>query len=67
VVRTTEGVFVIRVNSGRAEWVTVRQGAREGGQVQVFGDLLAGDLVVRNASDEIREGAQLKTETAKTS
>jgi membrane fusion protein, multidrug efflux system len=67
VVRTTEGVFVIRVNNGRAEWVNVRQGAREDGQVQVFGDLLAGDLVVKNANDEIREGAQLKTETAKAS
>jgi RND family efflux transporter MFP subunit len=67
VVRTTERVFVIRVNSGRAEWVTVRPGAREDGQVQVFGDLLEGDVVVRNGSDEIRNGAQLKTEPVKAS
>jgi RND family efflux transporter MFP subunit len=67
VVRTTERMFVIRVKEGRAEWVNVRQGAREGGQVQVFGDLAAGDLVVKNGSDEIREGAQVKAETAKSS
>lgn len=67
VVRTTERVFVIRVNNGRAEWVNVRQGAREGGQVQVFGDLSAGDVVVKNGSDEIRDGSQVKTETAKSS
>jgi RND family efflux transporter MFP subunit len=67
VVRTTERMFVIRVKQGRAEWVNVRQGAREGGQVQVFGDLAAGDLVVKNGSDEIREGAPVKTETAKSS
>jgi RND family efflux transporter MFP subunit len=67
VVRTTERVFVIRVTSGRAEWVNVRQGAKEGGLVQVFGDLAPGDIVVRNGSDEIREGVQLRVETPKPS
>jgi membrane fusion protein (multidrug efflux system) len=61
IVRTTERVFVIRVRNSRAEWINVRQGAREDGQVQVFGDLAAGDVVVRNGSDEIREGTPLKT------
>jgi RND family efflux transporter MFP subunit len=60
VVRTTERLFVIRVSNGRAEWVNVRLGARDGGSVQVFGDLAPGDTVVRTGSDEIREGAQLK-------
>jgi RND family efflux transporter MFP subunit len=66
VVRTTERVFVIRVNDGRAEWVTVRPGAREDGLIQVFGDLSEGDLVVRNGSDEIRDGAQVRTDTKST-
>jgi len=65
VVRTTERVFVIRVKNGRAEWVNIRQGAREGGFVQIFGDVAPGDVIVRNASDEIRDGSPLKTETAK--
>jgi RND family efflux transporter MFP subunit len=67
VVRTTERVFVIRVNNGRAEWVNVRVGAREGGLVQIFGELAPGDNVIRNGSDEIRDGAQVKVETAKSS
>jgi membrane fusion protein, multidrug efflux system len=67
VVRTTERVFVIRVANGKAEWVNVRQGAREGGLVQIFGDLAPGDIVVRNGSDEIRDGVQIKAETPKSS
>jgi membrane fusion protein (multidrug efflux system) len=59
VVRTTERVFVIRVRNNRAEWVDVRVGAREGADAQVFGGLEAGDTIVRNGSDEIRDGAPL--------
>jgi hypothetical protein len=59
VVRTTERVFVIRVKNGRAQWIDVRIGPREGGRMQVYGDLAEDDVVVRNGSDEIREGAAL--------
>jgi RND family efflux transporter MFP subunit len=60
VVATTERTFVIRMKNGRAEWVDVRRGAREGDQVEVYGDLNAGDLILRRASDEVREGSELK-------
>jgi RND family efflux transporter MFP subunit len=60
VVRTTERVFVIRVKGGRAEWVDVRAGARTDTECEVYGPLAEGDLVVRNASDEIRQGAEVK-------
>lgn len=56
VVTTTERTFVIRDRNGRAEWVDVRKGTAEGELIEVAGDLKAGDLVVRRASDEIREG-----------
>ena len=59
VVRTTERVFVIRVREGRAEWVDVRVGAREAGQFQVLGNLSEGDVVVKNGSDEIRDGSRV--------
>jgi RND family efflux transporter MFP subunit len=65
VVRTTERVFVIRVAGGRAEWVDVRPGAREGAQMQVLGNLSAGDVIVLRGSDEIREGAALTVAAAK--
>jgi membrane fusion protein (multidrug efflux system) len=60
VVSTTERVFVIRNKNGRAEWVDVRKGSADGDLVEVLGDLKAGDMVVRRADDEIREGAALK-------
>ncbi len=61
IVTTTERVFVIRVRDGRAQWVDVRRGAREGDQVEVYGDLSPGNLILARGSDEIRNGAPLKT------
>ena len=60
VVTTTERTFVIRVNAGKAEWVSVKKGATAGDQVEVAGNLKAGDTVVKRASDEIRDGAAVK-------
>lgn len=60
VAKTTERVFVIRVQNGRADWVDVRTGARDGSRIQVYGALSAGDLVVKSATDEIRDGAPVQ-------
>jgi RND family efflux transporter MFP subunit len=61
VVTTTERMFVVRNQNGRAEWVDVRKGAADGDLIEVLGDLKAGDLVVRIATDEIREGSAIQT------
>ena len=58
---TTERTFVIRISGQRAEWVNVRKGATTGDSVEVFGELRAGDVILRRASDEIRNGSILKT------
>jgi membrane fusion protein (multidrug efflux system) len=60
VVTTTERTFVIRSRNGQAEWVNVSKGASEGDLIEVGGNLQGGDLVVRRATDEIREGTPLK-------
>ena len=60
VVTTTERTFVIRDRSGQAEWVDVRKGPAEGDLVEVMGDLKPGDMVVRRATDEMREGAPIQ-------
>jgi membrane fusion protein, multidrug efflux system len=60
VVTTTERTFVVRANSGKAEWVNVVKGAAEGDLVEVSGALQPGDRVVKRATDEIRDGAALK-------
>lgn len=59
VASTTERVFVIRVQNGRAEWVDVERGARSGDLVEVRGPLKPGDWVLRRASDEIRPGVSV--------
>ena len=60
VVTTTEHTFVIASVNGRAHWLDVRKGPVSGEQVAVRGELKAGELVVKQATDEIREGTPLQ-------
>jgi multidrug efflux pump subunit AcrA (membrane-fusion protein) len=48
--------FVIRVRDNKTEWVTVQTGQSLSGDIEVFGDLAAGDEVVKVASDAIHSG-----------
>ena len=66
IVTTTERTFVIRVRDGVAEWVNVSRGARVGDLVEVFGALKEGDTIVRRGTDELREGAKVNAQPAKT-
>jgi membrane fusion protein, multidrug efflux system len=59
IVTTTERVFVIRNDDGRAEWVDVRRGPNVGDLVEVYGDLEPGDEIVQRGTDEIRDGSPL--------
>jgi len=59
--------FVIRIRNGKAEWVNVQTGETVNGEVEVFGDLHAGDQVVRTASDSIRNGQAVSVRVAKQS
>ncbi len=52
--------FVIRVNDGKAEWVTVQTGQTADGEVEVFGDLHAADQVVKLATDAIHSGDKVR-------
>jgi RND family efflux transporter MFP subunit len=61
IVTTTERTFVIRSDEGKAEWVDVKKGVTDGETVAVIGNLRPGDMVVRRANDEIREGTSLRT------
>jgi RND family efflux transporter MFP subunit len=60
VVATTERTFVIRDRAGHAEWVDVKKGAAEGDLVEVTADLKPGEMVVRRATDEMREGTPIQ-------
>jgi len=56
--------FIERVRNGKVEWVDVVTGLSVNGNVEVFGDLKPGDEVIRNATDAIRPGQQVKTKPA---
>jgi membrane fusion protein (multidrug efflux system) len=57
VVTSTERVFVIKVLNHRALWVNVQKGFQFGDMVEVYGNLKPGDQIVKQASDEIRDGS----------
>jgi membrane fusion protein (multidrug efflux system) len=60
VVSTTERVFVIRNKDGKAEWINVTRGVSDGDLVEVTGTALRpGNMIVKRATDEIREGSPI--------
>jgi RND family efflux transporter MFP subunit len=56
--------FVIRVRNGKAEWVTVQTGQTVNTEIEVFGDLAAGDQVIKIATDAIHSGDAVHAQTA---
>lgn len=62
VASTTEKVIVIKVKDGKAVWVEVRKGREADGKVEVYSHALsAGDVVLKTANDEIRDGMPVRT------
>lgn len=62
---STEKVFVIKVVDHKALWVPVQKGLQVEKQVEVYGDLKPGDVLVKSATDEIRDGQDIKDVPAK--
>jgi RND family efflux transporter MFP subunit len=61
IVNSTERVFVIRVDSvHNAQWVDIKTGRTEGGKTEIYGDLKAGDQLIKIASEERRNGSPVK-------
>jgi RND family efflux transporter MFP subunit len=60
VVNSTQSVFVIRVVNNKAEWVDVKTGREDNGIIEIYGNLNPGDLLLRTATDEIRNGSALQ-------
>jgi membrane fusion protein (multidrug efflux system) len=65
VATTTDRTFVIRIRSGKTEWVDVKTGLTSGPLVEVFGDLRAGDEVAARGTDEMRPGTEVRARDAK--
>ena len=64
VVTTAERTYVVRVAGGRTELVDVQTGDENNGQVQVFGQLRAGDVVLKAASEDIANQQPLQVALA---
>jgi hypothetical protein len=53
---------VIKVDkNGTATWIDVRQGEEDGNEVEVFGEIVPGDTIIKTASDEIKNNAVIKS------
>jgi membrane fusion protein (multidrug efflux system) len=60
VVTSTEKVFIVRVVNHHAEWVEVKKGLQSKDMMEVYGNLKSGDKVVKQATDEIRDGSVVR-------
>lgn len=61
VVNSTQKIFVVRVNNGKAEWVDVKTGRELDGKIEVFGNLNVNDTILKSATDEVRDGSEIKS------
>ena len=59
IVTSTEGQYVIRVNTGKAEFVEVRKGMQAEDMTEVFGGLRKGDKIITNPRDDMKNGTSL--------
>jgi membrane fusion protein (multidrug efflux system) len=60
VVESNLGLYVIRVTEGKAQKVSITKGRAMPEQVEVFGALNEGDIILLKASEEIEEGMKIK-------
>ena len=60
IVRSTEREYIIIVKNGKAKLVDVKEGLAGKDATEVFGNLAANDQIIKNASDDIKEGDLIK-------
>jgi len=60
VVTTQERKFVIKVENGKTKWVDVKTGFTNKDKTEIAGDLKAGDQLVVQASEELKEGTAVR-------
>jgi len=58
-VSSTEKLFVIKILNGKALRIEVSKGNENADKIEVFGNLSAGDIIVSDASESIKEGQAL--------
>ena len=61
VVNSTIKPFVIRVVNNKAQWLNVQTGRTVDDKEEIYGQLSPGDQLIKIATEEIRDGADVKT------
>lgn len=56
VLNSTEGVYVIRIKDKKTIWIPVTVSRTFDGKAEIYGDLADHDILVKNASEEVRNG-----------
>ena len=62
VVSSTQKVFVIADENGKAKWIPVNRGMQTDSLTEVFGNIQQQTVLIKNASEEIRDGASINTQ-----
>jgi RND family efflux transporter MFP subunit len=60
VVTTPLETFVCKIKDGVVDWVSVTKGQIMDGMVEVFGDLREGDMVAKQASEQLQDESRVK-------
>jgi multidrug efflux pump subunit AcrA (membrane-fusion protein) len=60
VLNSTQGVYVIKVVNNKTIWVPVKTGRKVDDRTEIFGDLALNDVIIKTASEEIRDSAEVK-------
>ncbi|NIG56215.1 efflux RND transporter periplasmic adaptor subunit [Chitinophaga sp. Cy-1792] len=60
VVMSTERKYVIAVKDHRTKWIDIQEGNHHNDSTEVFGSLIAGDRIITNATDDIKEGTAIE-------
>ncbi|WP_338875312.1 efflux RND transporter periplasmic adaptor subunit [Spirosoma sp. SC4-14] len=65
IISTMDGAFVLKVVDGKAVRTVVEKGDASVGQTQIFGDLKPGDIILKTASEDLADRAEIKTQLVK--
>ena len=60
IVRSTEREYIVKDSMGKADLINIKEGLVSNNSTEVFGNLKANDKIVQHASDEIKQGDDLR-------
>lgn len=60
VINTAEGIFVIRLKDSKTQRIAVKKGRETAESVEIFGELTPNEKLVKTASEELKDGTDIK-------